>query len=375
MGLSKIIWSKPAEYIARNQPLNPVMFFAPGILQSSARRFVDGFPGLVSYAIKANSADAVIENLAAAGVRAFAVASIAEMEQIHRLAPAAAMHHNNPIRARHEIEAAVRFGVKSYAIDSRSELAKLIELVPPGSVEIAVRFRLPSAQAPKFGASEPLAAELLAEVAAAGYRPALAFHPGTQCTDGAIWQAAILMAGHIARKSGVPIGRLNVGGGFPSHRLTGEKPDNKALFALISETVAEVFGESPPALVCEPGRAIVAECFALAARVNAIRDDEDVFLNDGTYGTLDEMPVIGVTDRARAIDPQGEWRKGAPRLRQIFGPTCDRIDRLPGALPLPADLAEGDYLIFHGMGAYSLATNTRFNGYGDLTLETVLLLH
>jgi ornithine decarboxylase len=60
--------------------------------------------------------------------------------------------------------------------------------------------------------------------------------------------------------------------------------------------------------------------------------------------------------------------------RIVFGPTCDSIDRLPGEMMLPADLAEGDYLLFHGMGAYSTVTNTRFNGFGELSVETVLAL-
>ncbi|MDZ4134644.1 MAG: type III PLP-dependent enzyme, partial [Paracoccaceae bacterium] len=47
---------------------------------------------------------------------------------------------------------------------------------------------------------------------------------------------------------------------------------------------------------------------------------------------------------------------------------------LPGELPLPEDLAEGDYVVFHGMGAYSTVTNTRFNGFGELEMATVLSL-
>ena len=50
--------------------------------------------------------------------------------------------------------------------------------------------------------------------------------------------------------------------------------------------------------------------------------------------------------------------------RVVFGPTCDSIDRLPDALPLPGDMEEGDYVLFDGMGAYSRSLTTRFNGYG-----------
>ena len=36
------------------------------------------------------------------------------------------------------------------------------------------------------------------------------------------------------------------------------------------------------------------------------------------------------------------------------------------------DLAEDDYVIFHGAGAYSMVTNTRFNGFGAMTRATVM---
>ncbi|MFN3293902.1 MAG: type III PLP-dependent enzyme [Gemmobacter sp.] len=380
MGLSKTIWAKPAEYVANQQPENPVLFFAPGVLQATARRFIDGFPGMVTYAVKSNPQEMVIENLAAAGVRGFDVASPAEMLMIRRLAPEAAMHYNNPVRARSEIAVAVALGVKSYSVDSRSELAKLIEMVPAADTEITVRFKLPVQGAAynfgaKFGATQELAAELLRSVAEAGFIPSMTFHPGTQCIDPQAWESYIHAAARIAEAAGVRIARLNVGGGFPSHRLNGVLPDLEAIFALIDRTTEAAFGADRPVLVCEPGRGMVAESFTLAARVKAVRDDEHVFLNDGTYGNLDELPMIGIIDRTEVLNPEGTARTGAPRARIVFGPTCDSVDRLPGELMLPGDIAEEDYVLFHGLGAYSIATNTRFNGFGDVAIETVLSLH
>lgn len=380
MGLSKTIWAKPAEYLAHQQPENPVLFFAPGVLQDTARRFIDGFPGLVTYAVKSNPQEVIIENLAAAGVRGFDVASPAEMLMIRRLAPEAAMHYNNPVRARSEIAVAVALGVKSYSVDSKTELAKLIEMVPAAGCEITVRFKLPVQGAAynfgaKFGATQDLAADLLRTVADAGFIPSMTFHPGTQCVDPQAWESYIFAAAQIAAAAGVKIARLNVGGGFPSHRLNGVLPDLGAIFALIERTTEAAFGADRPVLVCEPGRGMVAESISLAARVKAVRDDEHVFLNDGTYGNLDELPMIGIIDRTEVLSPEGRARNGAPKGRIVFGPTCDSVDRLPGELMLPGDIAEDDYVLFHGLGAYSIATNTRFNGFGDVAVETVLSLH
>ena len=379
MGLSKTIWTNPSEFLRTQRPDTPVMFFSPTVLQATARRFLDGFPGLVTYAVKSNPEEMVIQNLVAAGVKGFDVASPAEIEMIARLAPGAAMHYNNPVRARHESTYAVGMGVCSYSVDSHSELAKLVELAPAKCTEIAVRFKLPVAGAAynfgaKFGATVEKAVELLKKVEAAGFIPSLTFHPGTQCTDPMAWDAYLRAAAEICRVSGVQARRLNVGGGFPSHRLTTEVPHLDAIFELIGRVAKEAFDGAPPALVCEPGRGLVAESFTLAARVKGIRDDEHVFLNDGAYGAMDELPLMGTIDRVTVLSERGEVRAGAGRDHIVFGPTCDSVDRLPGELPLPADMEEGDYLVFAGMGAYSTATNTRFNGFGDLSVATVMSL-
>jgi ornithine decarboxylase len=301
------------------------------------------------------------------------------MRMIRRLVPEAALHYNNPVRSRSEIGVAVSLGVTSYSVDSRSELAKLIELVPARGTEITVRFKLPVSGAAynfgaKFGATADLSVELLKTVAEAGFIPSLTFHPGTQCTDPEAWEHYIRAAGAIARDAGVKIARLNVGGGFPSHRLNGQAPQLEAIFALIDRVATETFGADRPALICEPGRGLVADAFAVAAPVKAVRDGAHVFLNDGVYGSLAELNMIGVIDRTVVLTPEGQKRAGTPRDLIVFGPTCDSVDRLPGTLLLPGDIDEGDYLLFFGTGAYSTVTNTRFNGFGELSIATVLSL-
>ena len=42
---------------------------------------------------------------------------------------------------------------------------------------------------------------------------------------------------------------------------------------------------------------------------------------------------------------------------------------------IPSDMEEGDFLVFHGMGAYSTVTNTRFNGFGEMSIVTAMALH
>ncbi|MFV0293574.1 MAG: type III PLP-dependent enzyme [Paracoccus sp. (in: a-proteobacteria)] len=377
--MEKTIWENPAGIIREMQPDNPVMVFAPTVLQERLQLFFDRFPGLVTYAVKSNPDEAVIKTLVAAGIKGFDVASPAEIDLIGRLAPEAACHYHNPVRARSEIAHAVAAGVRAWSVDSYSELDKLIDMVPAEGCEISSRFTLPVAGAiydfgSKFGGSPEVAAKLLRRVADAGFIPSLTFHPGTQCTDPGAWEQYIHTARDICDMAGVRARRLNVGGGFPSYRVYGVAPDLGGIFDLIGRVTAESFGADMPELVCEPGRGLCADAFSLITRVKAVRDGQAVFLNDGVYGGLAELPVVGNLDRIQLLTPAGEPRGGDEAGRVIFGPTCDSIDRLPGEVVLPGDVQEGDYLILHGAGAYSVVTNTRFNGFGELGWAVVAQL-
>ncbi|MDG4647402.1 type III PLP-dependent enzyme [Roseibacterium sp. SDUM158017] len=376
MTIARPFHPTPLAFLQAEVPDDPVLFLSPEVLHATARAFIEGFPGLVTYAVKANPSEAVLENLARAGVTAFDVASPAEIALVRGLLGEAALHYNNPVRSTAEIAMAREHGVASFSVDDPDELDKLIAAGLPRGTEVAVRFKLPVAGAAydfgaKFGAPPEAASVLLAQAAAAGFVPSLTFHPGTQCTDPEAWAAYVAAAARIARASGVTLARLNVGGGFPSRRMKGDRPGLGAIFDAISGAVRAAFGTSAPALLCEPGRAMVAEAVSLAVRVKSIRNGTHVYLNDGIYGALAEQPLMGMTDRIDVVSPKGAPRSGAPVARTLWGPTCDSLDRIPGAVPLPSDLAPDDYLLLHGMGAYSTATVTRFNGYGGLRLATV----
>lgn len=341
---------------------------SPAVLQATARRFRAGFPGLVTFAVKANPAREVLENLVASGIEAFDVASPAEMAAVCEVLPSAVLHYNNPVRSTDEIALALRFCVRSFSVDCAEELEKLIAAGVPEDSEISVRLRLSVKGAAydfgaKFGADPAMAAALLRRVSEAGYQASMTFHPGTQCDDPAAWTAYVEACAQASRAAGVPLARLNVGGGFPAHR-TGDAPELERFFDEIGRATRAAFSGAAPVLVCEPGRAMVAEAFSLATRVKSARA-EAVFLNDGIYGGLAELPILGNTDRIEVFR-DGVPLDGAWTNRVVFGPTCDSLDRLPGTVPLPIDLRDGDHVVFHGLGAYSTATLTRFNGYGAL---------
>jgi ornithine decarboxylase len=378
MNITSNIWNTPEDYLRSKTPDQPVHFFAPTVLHAQAKRFIDGFNGLVAYAVKANPERPVISNIVAAGVTAFDVASPNEIKLLRELAPNAVLHYNNPVRSRSEIRFAHEAGVKSFSVDGFSEFEKICGIIPPEGVEISVRIKLPVSGAvydfgSKFGATPEKAIELLRRVKSKGFTPSITFHPGTQCEDPHAWRAYITEAAAIARAAEVTLERLNVGGGFPGATANGA-PDLARFFDLIDQTVEAEFGENRPALVCEPGRAMVSIAFTHATRVKSINDNGDVFLNDGIYGGLSEFPVLDVARGFNVLSPSGQLRTKTKVSTLVFGPTCDSLDVLPEKLALPSDISDDDYVVFQNMGAYVKGVTTNFNGYGQLQTVTVLSL-
>ncbi len=359
-------WPSPEAHLIRHRPDDVMLYFAPPVLDKTAQAFQSGFPGLVTYAVKANPGSEVLANLVASGVTTFDVASPQEMAAVRAVSASAVLHYNNPVRSHQEVARAIDLDVASYSVDCPRELQKLDGV--PRDREVSVRLAMPISGATydfggKFGVGPKDAIALLRDVVAMGFTASLAFHPGTQCNDPSAWESYIKTAAEIARAAQVRLSRLNVGGGFASHRV-GDAPDLGRTFQAIARATTGAFPGDVPKLLCEPGRAMVAEAFAIAARVKAIRARGDVFLNDGIYGGLAEARDMVMVDRVKVLSPDGVQRQGDLVPRAVFGPTCDSIDMLPDPLSLPSDTQDGDYVIFRGMGAYSACLSTRFNGYG-----------
>ena len=363
----------PKHYIASRTPDLPILFFNPLGLRNRLDVFRKGFPGLVTYAVKANDAPEVVENLSMAGLRTFDVASPAEIMRVRFLCPDATLHYNNPVRSICEIQAGIQAGVASWSVDCMSELDKLIENGIGG--EIAVRLHLPMGGSAynfgeKFGACPDDAVTLLRRVAEAGYQTAMTFHVGTQCTDYSAWEHYITACHDIALRANVSLSRLNVGGGFPAHR-NSSAPDLISVFDRISEAAESTFRANAPPLVCEPRRALVSECYQLLVRVKGRKIGNILYLNDGIYGAMAEWRDIGPIKRLDVISPSGDIITSPTADFTVFGPTCDSLDRLPRSVPLPCTIQDGDYILISGMGAYSNATCTPFNGYGAVERVTI----
>ena len=151
---------------------------------------------------------------------------------------------------------------------------------------------------------------------------------------------------------------LDIGGGFPAV-YRGDEPEFEEFVAVVERAAAEHGLDC--GLQCEPGRALVADGASVLTRVE-LRRGEQLYLNDGVYGHLAELKWIGPQFPIRVMRPSGEMR-GAVGSFDLFGPTCDSIDSMPGPHWLARDVSEGDWLEVGMMGAYSNALRTGFNSF------------
>jgi len=363
------VFRDTAHVISAVAPDYPLYCFCPGQLQAQSRRFQQGFPGKVAYAVKANAHPRIVATLADSGLRHFDVASMNEVALVRDLVPDATLLYDNPVKSRDEIGRAYRdFGVRSFALDDAIELQKIADQVGRDTnVQMNVRFKLPKVMpaqdlSSKFGATMDVAADLLRQVVAMGYRPALTFHPGSQCTDPLAYDEYIAGSAAVVAAAGVQLSMLNVGGGFPVPYANASVPPLVEYFGAVGKAWRQYFPGATGELVCEPGRSMAADCVSLLTRVKHRRAGRIVYLNDGIYGGLLEHLVFKISTPVRAYR-DGRLLDGANAEFEVFGPTCDSTDRLPLTVPLPEQLGEGDWVEFGLMGAYGSATATRFNGF------------
>jgi ornithine decarboxylase len=331
--------------------------------------------------VKANPSPWVIETLAANGVTSFDVASIPEIELVAAHAPGARMAFMHPVKSRKAIsEAYFDHGVRTFALDTHEELAKILDATG-GAKDLNLMVRL-AVQAEgaayslsgKFGVDAHDAPSLLLAARRATQElMGVSFHVGSQCMRPTAFQAAMSQASRALVRAGVFADVVDVGGGFPSVYPGMVPPDMADYIDSIDRGFAEMMVHETTELWCEPGRALVAEASSILTKVELKKGDA-LYLNDGSYGSLFDaahtkwpFPV----KLFRAEEDGASEVEGQLRPFRFYGPTCDSLDHMPGPFWLPEDVREGDYIEIGMLGAYGVAMNTRFNGFGDA--ETVVV--
>lgn len=357
------------------RPELPVTCLRPATIAGTAKWFLKAFPGDVMYSVKSNPDARVLRILAAAGVKHFDVASLPEVKLIADLLPEAKMYFMHPVKSREAIHAAYfQYGIRDFSLDSHDELKKILKVTRNApDLNLYVRLSMPNDQAAyslsgKFGVPLEQASSLLAATRKASHRLGVCFHVGSQCMNPSSYALAVQMVADLMQQTDVRLDVLDIGGGFPSI-YPGLTPPPLASYM---RTIKKVLKSHPTLsgcqVVCEPGRALVAEGGSVVARVE-LRKGNMLYLNEGTYGALFDAGHPGFTYPVKAIRPGGKLASEMQAFG-FYGPTCDSLDAMNGPFHLPKDIAEGDWIEIGQLGAYGATMRTRFNGfYSDSTVD------
>jgi ornithine decarboxylase len=344
---------------------SPILAISRSTLRAQLGRFRKALPRVEPfYAVKANSYPEVIKTLVSAGA-GLDVASKAELEA--GLAVGARPDRiifANTIKPVEAIRAAAKNGVELTTFDSEYELDKIAEHSPRSRV--LVRIKVPNVGSIvelslKFGVEPADAIPLLIKAHRLGLRPVgLSFHVGSQCTRIGNYIDSLEMAAIIvsdAKLKRLPLEIVDIGGGFPICQFDHDEDVFDKMAGTISRELKRLF-EPNIRIIAEPGRFIVGPAATLVMRVigKAIRENKHwYYLDDGAYGTLSGI----VFDHAKY--QFGALRNGRRQLSTLAGPTCDSLDIIARGEDLP-ELEIGDIVYASKIGAYSMASATRFNG-------------
>ena len=363
------VFTSAAEFLRHRRPERPVLALRPHAARRAASWFLANFPGRVLYAAKANDAAPIIDALAEAGIRAFDVASMVEIERLVGVRDAE-LFFMNPVKSRNAILRAYReFGVRSFAFDSDEELDKIVAATG-GAKDLTLYLRVacPNTHSlipleGKFGASSEEAPALLLRGRQIAQRLGLTFHVGSQAVVPAAFGEAIRQIGQLIVTSGVIVDAIDIGGGFPSRYPHSDPPELQSFMDEVTRAAEELAVKHSCELLCEPGRALVAEAESVIVRVDARRGDA-LYVNDGAFGTLFDAAYSGFRFPARLIATSRRKAKPVADFA-LYGPTCDSLDYLPGPFVLPACVREGDYIEIGQIGAYGRVLANCFNGFGE----------
>jgi ornithine decarboxylase len=356
------------ELINQLKPEKPIYCIRRKSIQTASTYFKNKFPGKVLYAVKTNSHPEVLKTIVESGIENFDVASIQEIKDIRAITPSAKCSYMHTVKSRESIkEAYFDHNIKAFSLDTKDELIKIIEATNQAKdLELFVRVSVSNEHAEidlskKFGALTSEAIGLLRLTKQYAKKVGLSFHVGSQCMHPISYAKGIADIGNIIRKTKIVPDYINIGGGFPAIYPDLVPQSLDSYFEEIKKALSNLKLEKLPEILCEPGRALVAESGSTIVRVN-LRKKQKLYINDGTYGTLFDAGTPNIVYPSRLIKNRKVISKKLTAF-DFYGPTCDSMDYMKGPFLLPNNIKENDYIELGQLGAYGLTFRTQFNGF------------
>lgn len=344
---------------------NNVYIFDIGILERTFQLWKQAFPNVLPYyAVKCNPHPAMIHTLGRLGAN-FDCASPAEITAVLKsgIQPNRIIYAH-PCKKIRDLKFAQEMNVPYTVFDNIDELHKIATHAPTMPCLLRISAYDPNAQCilgNKYGAPKETWEPLLIEAANKKILVVgISFHVGSGASSPSAYREAISNARQVfemGRRLGLPMSKLDIGGGFTCIRNQGIDP---LMAKIIRESLTEYFPKDFGVDVwAEPGRFFAEHPWTLFTRVIGKREIEkqpQLFLTCGLYGMFNNV----VYDHAKPIP----WIPPSNKTHSpttLFGPTCDGIDLITKDASLPK-MELGDWIVWPSMGAYTYAGACDFNG-------------
>ena len=356
------------EIVNELKPVDPIYCIRKNSINTACNWFNKNFPGKVLYAVKTNPHEEVIKEIKNGGIDKFDIASIEEIKIIKKIVPDAECFYMNTIKSREHIrEAYFNYNIKNFALDTKDELLKIIEATDNAQdLNLFVRISISNEHAEidlskKFGALSSEVLGLFRLTKAHSAKVGLSFHVGSQCMHPISYTKGIGEMGNIIKKTNIIPDFINIGGGFPTI-YPDLRPQSLNNYILeIKKALNNLKLEKQPVIMCEPGRALVAESGSTIVKV-VLRKKQKLYINDGTYGSLFDAGFPNIVFPSRMIQ-NGRTISKKLTAFNFYGPTCDSMDYMKGPFILPNNIKENDYIELGQLGAYGITFRTKFNGF------------
>jgi ornithine decarboxylase len=356
------------ELVNTLKPDHPVYCIRPDVIKKSVNFFKENFPGKVLYAVKTNPHEKVLKQIIANGVNDFDVASLNEIKLIKKINSRVNLHFMHTIKSKESIASAYHdYGVKSFSLDNKDELRKILEATNQAKdLKLFVRIAISNEHAEidlsrKFGAHPSEALGLIRLCKEHSKKLGISFHVGSQCMHKISYSKGINEVENIIKKTKIIPDVINIGGGFPAIYPDLRPEPLSNYMEEIKKSLKNLKLSKLPEIICEPGRAIVAESGSTIVKV-ILRKKQNLYINDGTYGSLFDAGVPNFVFPTKMIT-DGRIQSKKLTSFSLFGPTCDSLDYMKGPFLLPNNIKEGDYIELGQLGAYGLTFRTNFNGF------------
>ena len=265
------------------RPKHPVYCIYPHVYRETATEFLEGFPGRVLYAVKANPDPTILKLLIDSGVRHFDCASLPEIELVDTIVADAKKYFMTPARIRGAAATAQeKHGVRHFVVDHLSGLPQLVQEIEPSRSVIFARMAVHHESAmedlsARFGAPSAEMPALLEAIRNSGAEPAVAFNVGSSVTDPEAYRYAMSVTKSVLEQLSFQIRLLDVGGGYPKSYPNFIVPGLDEYFRAVAESVEALPLADDAEVLGEPGRALSAPGMSAVVEV-LLRKDSRLYI-------------------------------------------------------------------------------------------------